>query len=187
MQNKDTEATKQRGGGPKSRDGKAKSSLNALKHGLTSLRPRLLEWESATQFRQLTAALVEELAPDGVVESLLVDRIVWCAWRLRRAARVEQLLLTGGSFDGPRLIEAGWVDPENAEPPAPELDPEQAERDREHREASAMVQYGRDAGLLTRYETTLERSMYRALWELRELQASRRDRTREPKRPPGFR
>ena len=49
-----------------------------------------------------------------------------------------------------------------------------------------MIQYGRDAGLLTRYETTLDRSLYRALWQLRELQAVRLEE-RGPKRPPGFR
>jgi hypothetical protein len=114
-----------------------------------------------------------------VVEAILVDRIVWCAWRLRRAARVEQLLLTGGSFDGPREVIARWIN-EGQQPPQPE--PEEVERDRERREAEAMVQYGRDAGLLTRYETTIERSMYRALLELRILQEKRPD----PKHPPGF-
>jgi hypothetical protein len=173
-----------RGGGPRSREGKARVSLNALRHGLTSLRPQLLEWESAAQFRALAEALIEELRPDGVIQAILVDRIVWCAWRLRRAARVEQLLLTGGSFE-PKLVEARWVESRDAEdPPAsePEASAEQLERERERREADAMTQYGRDAGLLTRYEISIERSMYRALWELRELQKC----GPEPKRPPGF-
>jgi hypothetical protein len=185
----DEKSKGKRGGGPKSRDGKARTSLNALKHGLTSLRPQLLEWESASQFRALSAALIEELAPEGVIEAILVDRIVWCAWRLRRAARVEQLLLTGGSFEGPPRIVAGWVDRDPEDPDASnvesEPDAEELEREREQREAAAMIQYGRDAGLLTRYETTLERSLYRALWQLRELQAARREE-RGPKRPPGF-
>jgi hypothetical protein len=170
-----------RGGGPRSREGRARVSLNALRHGLTSLKPQLLGWESATQFRELREALIAELEPEGVVEAILVDRIVWCAWRLRRAARVELLLLTGGGFDGPREVIARWVDSEQ-DPPEPEPSPEEVERDRERREAEAMVQYGRDAGLLTRYETTIERSMYRALCELRTLQERRPD----PKHPPGF-
>jgi hypothetical protein len=49
-----------------------------------------------------------------------------------------------------------------------------------------MVQYGRDASNLTRYETTLERSLYRALWELREMQNLRRQ-DEGKKRTPGFR
>jgi hypothetical protein len=66
---------KKRSGGPRSREGKQRVSLNALRHGLTSLKPQLLTWESATQFRELREALISELEPEGVVEAILVDRI----------------------------------------------------------------------------------------------------------------
>jgi hypothetical protein len=173
MGDKDNKESKPRSGGPRSRDGKASAAQNALRHGLTALKPRLLEWESTAQFQALAAALIEELKPEGVMEAILVDRIVWCSWRLRRAARVEQLLLTGGSFETtPQIIM--WVDPDETPAKLPRLSAKEVEREREIRESAAMVQYGCDASNLTRYETTLERSLYRALWELREMQSLRR-------------
>ena len=45
--------------------------------------------EDAAEFAALEAALIEELAPDGALQSLLVGRIARAAWRLERAERLE--------------------------------------------------------------------------------------------------
>jgi len=93
----------QRSTGPRTVDGKAASSRNAVKHGLLSHQPLLAD-EDPDEYQELHERLVEALAPDGAVEELLVDDAVALVWRLRRAAKVESALFTIGGT-GP-LLEA---------------------------------------------------------------------------------
>ena len=48
----------------------------------------MLPGESVTEFKALEAALIEELAPEGALQSVLAQRVV-AAWRLERAERIE--------------------------------------------------------------------------------------------------
>jgi hypothetical protein len=75
--------------GPKTAEGKARSARNALKHGLRAQKYVVLPEEDAAAFAALEAALVEELAPVGALQSILVGRIARAAWRLERAERLE--------------------------------------------------------------------------------------------------
>jgi hypothetical protein len=75
--------------GPRTAVGKARASQNALKHGLCATRHVVLSDEDAQAFAALEATLLEELAPDGVLQRLLAGRIVRAAWRLERAERIE--------------------------------------------------------------------------------------------------
>jgi hypothetical protein len=75
--------------GPKTALGKARSSRNALKHGLCAETFVAFGDEDQEAFEALEAALVEELAPQGVLQRLLVGRIARAAWRLERAERME--------------------------------------------------------------------------------------------------
>jgi hypothetical protein len=89
--------------GPKSPEGKARSAQNALKHGLRARKWVVLHGESAAEFERLEAALIEELAPEGVLQSLLAQRVAAAVWRLGRAEQLETQLfaengLTGRSF-----------------------------------------------------------------------------------------
>jgi hypothetical protein len=74
--------------GPKTQQGKAAVSHNALKHGLLS-RQILLPNEDEASLVQLSEHLHSQLQPVGELESLLVDRIIAAAWRLRRVLAVE--------------------------------------------------------------------------------------------------
>ncbi|MGZ8687447.1 MAG: hypothetical protein ACXWZP_03375, partial [Gaiellaceae bacterium] len=67
--------------GPRTREGKEAVRYNALKHGLLA-EAVVLGDESTAEFERLVALLHDELKPDGQLESLLVDRIAACAWRL---------------------------------------------------------------------------------------------------------
>jgi hypothetical protein len=78
-----------RSGGPRTAEGKARSAQNALKHGLCAQKFVVLDDEDAGAFAALEAALLEELAPQGVLQRLLAGRIVRAAWRLERAERIE--------------------------------------------------------------------------------------------------
>jgi hypothetical protein len=86
--------------GPRTSEGKARSSQNALRHGLCAQKHLLLDDEDAQAFAALEAAVLEELAPEGVVQRLLAGRIVRAAWRLERAERIETELFAYRRDDG---------------------------------------------------------------------------------------
>ena len=86
--------------GPKTPQGKARSSQNALKHGLRAQKYVVLPNENATEFKALEAGLMEELAPEGALQSVLAQRVVAAAWRLERAERIEAELFAR-EMDGP--------------------------------------------------------------------------------------
>jgi hypothetical protein len=75
--------------GPRTAAGKARSSQNALKHGLCAQKVMVLPDEDVAEFAALEAALLEELAPVGALQAALARRIVCATWRLERAERLE--------------------------------------------------------------------------------------------------
>jgi hypothetical protein len=79
--------------GPRTPEGKARSAQNALKHGLRAQRFVVLAVEDAAGFQALEAALIEELAPAGALQSVLAQRVAVAAWRLARADRIEAEML----------------------------------------------------------------------------------------------
>jgi hypothetical protein len=89
--------------GPKTPEGKACSAQNALKHGLRAQKHVVLPGESAAEFAALEAALMEELAPEGALQSVLAQRVVAAAWRLSRAERLEAELFEKNHFPGGNL------------------------------------------------------------------------------------
>ena len=78
--------------GPKTDTGKATASRNSLTHGLLA-RDLLVHTgggrEDAAEFHSLLDDLGEALAPQGMLETILVEKIAVAYWRLRRAARAE--------------------------------------------------------------------------------------------------
>src|SRR2546428_7961845 len=74
---------------PRTPEGKAVACQNARTHGLLS-RQVLLPDENRTRLIALREHFLAELAPVGELETLLVDRMIACAWRLRRLHRVER-------------------------------------------------------------------------------------------------
>jgi len=75
--------------GPKSVEGKAKSSQNAISHGFFS-RKVVLEGENAQEFEQLRDALLAEHQPRTVTEQFFVERMAISMWRLNRAQEIER-------------------------------------------------------------------------------------------------
>ena len=88
--------------GPKTAAGLARSSGNALKHGLRARRQVLLVDEDAAEFRAFQAAARAELAPAGALQTELAARIVTTAWRARRAARRSGATLVVAAGSQPR-------------------------------------------------------------------------------------
>src|SRR3982751_1591561 len=88
-------ANARRSTGPKTPEGKAKSSLNAVKTGLTG-RTVLLPTEDAAQYKAHVKRFQEELQPVGALETAVVQSLADTQWRLNRIPSLESGLLALG-------------------------------------------------------------------------------------------
>jgi hypothetical protein len=77
--------------GPVTPEGKAKSSHNSLKHGLTSSRV-VLPHESQEAYDKLEASFTNRFRPFDELESELVQEMAAARWRLRRIESMESAL-----------------------------------------------------------------------------------------------
>ena len=75
--------------GPVTPEGKARSSLNAVKHGLCARSFALVEGEDADEFAAHAQALREDINPVGGAEERLCRGVIEAAWLLLRADRIE--------------------------------------------------------------------------------------------------
>jgi hypothetical protein len=74
--------------GPRTQIGKANSKYNALKHGLFA-NVVLLSSEPRSEFNALLRGLDRDLAPEGVLEKILVEKLATLFWRYRRLLQAE--------------------------------------------------------------------------------------------------
>jgi len=74
--------------GPRTAEGKAVVAQNAVKHGLRA-EQMVIKGEDPGQFESYREQMLGELRPDGALESMLAERAVGLAWRLRRAERLQ--------------------------------------------------------------------------------------------------
>jgi hypothetical protein len=84
----ETTAVISRWTGPRTAAGKERSSMNAMKHGLTSRRV-VLPHENRAEFDSLLKELLDESQPVGTLEFELVNDIAAALWRLRRVRGME--------------------------------------------------------------------------------------------------
>jgi hypothetical protein len=73
--------------GPKTAEGKAAVSQNAVKHGLFT--DSVVAGETEAEYEAFHGELLAELDPRGVIELLLAERVVSLWWRLIRAERMQ--------------------------------------------------------------------------------------------------
>ncbi len=135
----------QRSTGPKSIEGKSALAKNPLKHGVFS-RQVVLEGESKKEFEALKTEFYEQFIPEGLLEQLFCERALAAAWRLSRVTQMESMLINHASrrFDSSGIIEV-------------------------------LGGYqGDELALLSRYEISLEKILFRSLAELRVLQSERK-------------
>ena len=153
----------QKSTGPKTPEGRAAVRLNGVKHGLTA-ETLILAGESAEDFQALLDAFESEHQPETTLEATLVRKVAICTWRLQRVYRAEagffhfrEQELTTRSEDFRSRDEdqrLATIFEQDAPTPLPLC-------------TSGTLAY------LIRYEAHLERSLYRALAELRRLRADR--------------
>ena len=82
------QANSQKSTGPKSPEGKARSSRNSFKHGLYS-KDLVLPNEDPAELDQLRASLRAEHQPVNTTEDMLVNDLAENFWRLRRMREFE--------------------------------------------------------------------------------------------------
>lgn len=136
-------------GGVKTEEGKAVSKYNAIKHGLLS-KEVLLDGEDETILVGVGKKLRTELEPQTELELILVDRITANVWRLKRVMQMEREMMEDSqkSDFGNHLRKLGQT--------------------LTHYDIAHNDIYGK----LIRYESSIERGIYKALHELQRLQAT---------------
>ena len=79
--------------GPKTAQGKSRSSANALRHGFRS-ELAVLPFEQADGWERHRDGVIRPLAPVGTLEEALTLRVAVCLWRLQRVAVYEAVTTT---------------------------------------------------------------------------------------------
>src|SRR6185312_7238640 len=74
--------------GPTSEEGKQRSRLNAVRHGLTA-ETVIGALEDAEDYKAFEAAIIADYDAESAVERELVLRLASLLWRLRRATTME--------------------------------------------------------------------------------------------------
>ena len=77
--------------GPRTAEGLAVSSKNAIRHGLLSTEV-VIPGEDPAEFASFRQAMLDDLSPTGQLELMLADRIVGSFWKLKRSGRMENEL-----------------------------------------------------------------------------------------------
>ncbi|MHB9025912.1 MAG: hypothetical protein ACYC7E_17365 [Armatimonadota bacterium] len=156
-------ANAQKSTGPRTPEGKARSSRNALKHGFYA-REAVLSVEDAAEYDDFARAMRDDLRPVGAMEEVLAGQVIISAWRLQRLACIEAGVFTelldktgqacaaeDGDLPETLLWGRAFADEENS----------------------------RVLARLTRYQSLITREFYRAFHDLQRLQADRPPLTRE--------
>jgi hypothetical protein len=151
--------------GPKTADGKASASRNALKHGLCAESPQVamaLE-EDPAAYEAFAQEMLEDLQPRGPVQRTLAQRIVFVAWKLQRIPEIEARLFEHGEGQVQhfRRDEHGMRTPATV--------------------AECISEMGCNAyfGRLQMYEMRLERSFHAGLRQLERLKKLRNEANEE--------
>jgi hypothetical protein len=91
-------ANAQQSTGPRTEAGKAASSRNALKHGLTA-KTVLLPGEDEAAYLKMCEGMFATFAPVATPEKELVQLLCDTQWRLQRCGRIEAAILCADLLD----------------------------------------------------------------------------------------
>lgn len=158
--------------GPRTAAGKAAVAQNAVKHGL-SARQAVIVGEDVGEFEFYRDRMLAELSPEGAMESMLAERVVGLAWRLRRAERLQNETfdaLLAWDTTGPfaKLTQALSARQQGTR--------DGAEAERDLTCGRVVVRDFANSHVLDRllmYERRLEHSLYKTMAELDRLRLSR--------------
>lgn len=94
--------------GPRSPEGKARSSRNATKHGFDSSGIVIRGFECRDEWEAHREGIFESLSPDGHLEETLADRIAVYLWRLRRIAVASAQAIAAAPSAGDARDKGVW-------------------------------------------------------------------------------
>ena len=143
--------------GPRTPEGKKRASLNAMRHGLTG-QTIVSPGQDLSAYLRFTGRFHDDLLPKGAIETQLVQTIADNSWRLNRARVYENNLLTIGFNE-----QSGGIGVED-----PEID-------RALATAKAYRDQAQSLDGMSRQEERVSRQFDRALKQLGEIQATRRE------------
>lgn len=109
--------------GPRTRNGKIKSSVNALRHGVYSEK-YIASTEDENTFRTFAASFIEEFEPQTASELELVDALIHTAWRRRRISTLISAHLNQAIVDLDRQDRRRQMANQTQTEPQPEKTPE---------------------------------------------------------------
>ena len=170
--------------GPRTKRGKAASSRNAFKHGVTSDVIVIAGQEDTDEWEGIRDGIVESLQPEGALEHMLAERVAICLWRLRRLDRWQAVTIRRSIDDLPNRLALrqliGAIGDRYArrvglevEEPEPE-DPEIASLRLAREEHALIIPPKEDLERIMRYESHLHRKYIQTLHELEAMQARRK-------------
>ena len=146
----------QKSSGPRTADGKNRARLNGLRHGLTG-QTVVMPFEDQKTWERHLARITESLQPETDLERGLAGSIASDQWRLNRARAIEENIFALGQTKNPVQIE-----------------------DADQRMNAALTQAqtfladAKQIGLLTLYESRINRTLQRNMNELNRLQTERK-------------
>jgi len=132
--------------GPRTPEGKAASSQNAMKSGVTSAKA-VLPFESQNEYNAMYDAFMAQFAPANFIERVIVEDIANAFWRIRRVKAAQISYMTEKL--GPYVI------------PNPLL-------------ATAEIMLSKEMRLLHKYEASYRREYESAWRKLQAIQKERR-------------
>jgi hypothetical protein len=142
--------------GPRTAEGKQRSSLNALRHGLTG-QTVVIPTDDHRAYRNFCREFFDEYHPLTPTERQLVQSIADSSWRLNRMRAQEQTLLTLGAVE--------------------QEDHVNTQDDRAAATCASALAFEKRVKLLanlTLYEQRISRQFERALKMLKEIQVERK-------------
>ncbi len=186
----------QKSTGPRTPEGKSSSSKNAITHGLLS-REVVLPDEDFDAHAQMSHAILKDLSPAGPLEHAIAELATAALWRLHRVRRIETALFLWLShaeaedvanreaeayvlddFAGVAALYNKTITDTKRRSEAIER-AGQAGRERDGQATDLARRFIRDVSgwdaleKLARYEKGIERTLFRALSELRTLHSDR--------------
>ena len=154
------QANAQHSTGPRTAAGKRRSSLNALRHGLTG-HTVVLPTEDQAAYQRHLQRFVDQFQPKGALEEQLVQSLGDTTWRLNRVPAAEATFLTLAAED--HLPSIHTNEPRAAQALA---------------QAQAFQHQSQALANISIYEQRLARLFDRTLKQLREIQAERHSHER---------
>jgi hypothetical protein len=142
--------------GPRTEEGKQRSRLNGLRHGLTG-QVSIMTDENRAAHDAFCNPIIKQLAPEGPLEMQIAQLIAQDHWRLNRIRAIEDGLFVLGQSRPINQVDSG----------APEADIALAE-------AMTFQRQSKEFQLLTLYESRINRNIRKNMEQLRELQAERK-------------